>query len=71
MSVLEAYDNAKAIAQATADHKRVVAEEEYRGAVAKDSRPYAMSEAEDRYRKSLGDILREYQNTVAAALAAA
>ena len=69
--ILEAYDNAKANAKSIADNKRVSAEQNYRAAVLKDARPYAMSEAEDKYRKSLRDILKEYQDTVAAALAAA
>ena len=69
--VLEAYDKFKAAAKALADNRRVMAEENYRLAVAKDSRPYAMSEAEDKYRKALADALKEYQDTVAVALAAA
>ncbi len=69
--VLEAYDNTKAVALALADHKRTAAEEVYRKAVLKDARPYAMSEAEDRYRKALADALKEYQDAVTAALAAA
>ena len=68
--VLEQYDKFKAAAKALADNRRVMAEENYRLAVAKDSRPYAMSEAEDKYRKALGDALMEYKNTVAKALAA-
>ncbi len=68
---LEKYDKFKAAAKALADNKRALAEESYRLAVTKDSRPYAMSEAEDKYRKALGDALMEYQNTVAKALAAA
>ncbi len=69
--VLEAYDKAKSLAKNAADQKREIAEEQYRKAVNKDSRPYAMSEAEDKYRKALADALKEYQDTIAAALAAA
>jgi hypothetical protein len=68
---LEQYDKIKIAAKALADSKREVAEANYRFAVAKDSRPYAVSEAEDRHRKALADALNEYQDTVAAALAAA
>ena len=71
MSMLEQYDKFKAAAKKLADNRRVLAEENYRLAVAKDSRPYAMSEAEDRYRKALADALREYESTVTVALAAA
>ena len=68
---LEQYDKFKAAAKALADNRRALAEENYLLAVVKDSRPYAMSEAEDKYRKALGDALKEYENTVTAALAAA
>ena len=70
MSMLE-YEGQKAAALTLADCAREAAEEAYRGAVLKDSRPYAMSEAEDKYRKALADALKQYQDTVAAALAAA
>jgi hypothetical protein len=68
--MLANYDAFKAGALVIADQKRRAAEEEYQRAVARDSRPYAMAEAEDKFRKALADALSQYQVTVEAAIRA-
>ncbi len=68
--MLANYDAFKAGALAVADQKRRAAEEEYQAAVATSSHPYAMSEAEDKFRKALADALATYIRTVEEAIRA-